>query len=422
MGMTISHKILASHSSLESVKSGEILTVTIDLMFGNDTNTMIAVNALQEAKISELRDSKKIVFVADHFTPNKDINSAEQCRKMRVFARKEGILHFFEGNDVGIEHVLLPEEGLILPGNLVIGADSHTCTYGAFGVFSMGVGSTDLAGAMVLGETWLKVPETVQIKYHGYLKPWVGGKDLILFTLGKISTSGALGKTIEFSGPIISELDVENRLTMANMAVEAGAISGIMQPDANVEAYIKQFTPHKGIYFASDPDAHYEETFEIDVTSLDCQVALPHSPGNVCQVLDTTGTVIDQVYIGSCTNGRISDLRTVAGILNGRKVSSNTRLLISPATPRIYRQALKEGLLEIFLNAGAVLIPPSCGPCFGGHSGVLAKGERCLSTTNRNFKGRMGHPESDVYLASPAVAAASSLTGKITHPASVVGT
>jgi len=419
MGMTISQKILATHAGLPAVKSGDIVSVKLDLILGNDISASMAIEELEKIGMPPLKAAEKIVLIPDHFTPNKDITTAEQCRILREFAQKAGIKHYFEVGRAGIEHALLPEAGLVVPGDLIIGGDSHTCTYGALGAFSTGVGSTDLAAAMVLAETWFRVPETIKINYQGALGEWIGGKDLILYTIGKIGTDGALGKTIEFCGPAIRALDVENRLTMTNMAVEAGAVNGIMEPDSVVESFLKGRGYRKGIYLKSDPDATYEGDLEIDVSSIVPQVAMPSSPGNVVPVQEASGIRLDQVFIGSCTNGRIGDLRVAARILKGKRAASHVRLLISPATPEIYRQALQEGLLKIFMEADGVMLPPSCGVCFGGHLGILAKGEFCLSTTNRNFTGRMGHPESKVYLSSPAVAAASAIRGEITHPASL---
>ncbi len=418
--MTITQKILAAHSDNPKVNSGDIISINIDVILGNDISAFLAIKELEKIGKPKIQAANKIILVLDHFTPNKDVTTAEQCRILREFAQEVGINYFFEGGRAGIEHALLPEEGLVVPGDLVIGGDSHTCTYGALGAFAMGVGSTDLAAAMVLGKTWLKVPETILIEYKGNLGEWVGGKDLILYTIGKIGTDGALGKTIEFRGPVIQSLDVENRLTMTNMAIEAGAVNGIIEPDNVTRDFLINRVRREAIYYKSDTDAIYESKLEINVSSISPQVALPFSPGNVASVKEVEGTKIDQVFIGSCTNGRIGDLRVAAKILKGRRAHSGIRLLISPATPKIYRQALEEGLLKIFSEAEAVILPPSCGVCFGGHLGILAKGEVCLSTTNRNFLARMGHPESKVYLASPAVAAASAIRGQITHPSSII--
>ena len=419
MRMTISQKILASKADLPAVKSGDIVWIKLDLILGNDISGSIAIKELNKIGMPPIKAAEKIALVPDHFTPNKDIETAENCKLVRNFARRVGVKSYFEVGRVGIEHALLPEAGLVVPGIMMVGGDSHTTTHGAFGAFATGIGPTDLAAAMVLGETWLRVPETIRITYSGNLKEWVGGKDLILYTIGKIGTDGALGKTMEFCGPTISTLDIDNRMTMANMAVEAGAVNGIMEPDSVVESYLEDRSPNKGLYLSSDPDATYEERLEIDVSSIEPQVSYPFSPGNALPVQELAGKKLDQVYIGSCTNGRISDLRAAARILKGKKCHSRVRLLINPATPTIYKEAISEGLLEIFLDAGAVLIPPSCGVCFGGHMGVLAEGEACLSTTPRNYKARLGHPKSQVYLSSPAVAAASAIRGEITHPLAI---
>ena len=418
--MTISQKIIATHAGLSEVRPGDIVSMDIDLVLGNDISSPMAIKKLADMDLQPGEAAPKIILVPDHFTPNKDVESAEQCRLLREFARGARVGHYFEVGRAGIEHALLPESGLVLPGHLIVGGDSHTCTYGAVGAFATGVGSTDLAGAMALGRTWLKVPETIRINYSGNLGQWVGGKDLILFTIGRIGTDGALGKTIEFSGPVIGELDIENRLTMANMAVEAGAVNGIMEPDEATAGYLEGRTDQKGTFHQSDQDAPYEKSLEIDVSAIEPQVALPHSPGNVVPVQECEGTRLDQVFIGSCTNGRIGDLRIAARILKDQKAAPGLRLLVSPATPSIYRQALREGLLEIFAQAEAVILPPTCGVCCGGHLGVLGRGEVCLSTTNRNFRGRMGHLESQVYLCGPGVAAASAVRGEITAPAAVV--
>lgn len=415
MGMTISQKIIANHAGLKEVKSGDIVSVDIDLMFGNDTNSVLTINQLKSIGMPRLKNPKKIVLISDHFAPNKDVESAEQCRVMREFAKENGVVNFFEGGRVGIEHVLLPENGFIASGDMIVGCDSHSCTYGALGAFAMGVGSTDLAAAMVMGKTWLKVPKTVRIIFEGALQKWVGGKDLILYTIKHLGAEG-INKTLEIKGETIRQLNVEDRLTMTNMAVEAGAVNGIIEPDSKVELYLKNNKSKKQIFFSSDSDAEYERTINIDASEIQPQIAMPHSPANSIPVEKATDIKIDQVLIGSCTNGRISDLRVAGKILKGAKAAPHIRLLISPPTPKIYYMALQEGLIQIFLEAGGVILPPSCGACFGGHLGVLAKGEKCVATTNRNFKGRMGHPESEVYLASPAVAAASAIEGKIALP------
>jgi len=419
MGMTISQKILARKANLSVVKSGDIAWFKLDLILGNDISGSMAIKELKKIGMPPIKAAKKIALVPDHFTPNKDIEAAENCKIVKDFAKNMGVKHYFKVGDVGIEHVLLPEIGLVVPGIMMVGGDSHTTTHGALGAFATGVGPTDLAAAMALGETWLRVPETFRITYKGALREWISGKDLILYTIGKIGTDGALGKTIEFSGPTINALNIEDRMTMANMSVEAGAVNAIMEPDDVVEAYLKDRSEEKGLYLSSDPDASYEEELEIDASLIDPQVACPFSPGNSVPIQDVQRTRLDQVYIGSCTNGRIADLRIAAKILQGQKSHQEVRLIINPATPGVYKQALAEGLIEVFLNAGATIIPSTCGLCFGGHLGVLAEGEVCLSTSPRNYRGRLGHPNSHVYLSSPAVAAASAICGEITHPSSI---
>ena len=422
MGMTITQKILAVHSGQPVVRPGDIITIQLDLVLGNDVTAPLAIKELikHDIKMPTPEIAKKIALVPDHFTPNKDVNSAAQCQLMREFALNVKVGHYWEVGRAGIEHALLPEAGIVLPGDVVVGGDSHTCTYGALGAFAMGIGSSDLAAAMVLGETWVRVPETVRIVFNGALPPWVGGKDLILRTLAEIGTDGALGQSMEFTGRVMDSLSMEDRLTITNMAIEAGAANGIIQPDEVTKKYLQPKTNREGTYHLSDPDAQYETTHTIDISALEPQVAAPHSPGNVVSVNELAGTKVDQVFIGSCTNGRIGDLRAAADILQGKKVASLVRMLVCPATPNIYREALKEGLIDIFIHSGGAVLPPSCGPCFGGHLGILAKGETCLSTTNRNFRGRMGHPESKVYLANPVVAAASAIRGEISHPSKVI--
>ena len=419
MGMTITQKILAAHTEQAEVKTGDIISAKIDLILGNDASAPLAIKKLEEIGMPPIKAADRTALFPDHFTPPTDSNTAESVKLLRDFSLKVGIKHYFEVGEVGIEHAVLPEIGLIQPGDLIIGADSHTCTYGALGAFSTGVGSTDLAAAMVLGETWLKVPPAIRIEYIGSLSKWVGGKDLILYTIGKIGTDGGLGKTIEFCGSTIENLPIEDRLTMCNMAVEAGAVNGIIEPDDLVKEWLSERSDKMGVYLKSDHDAFYEENMEIDVSSLVPQIAMPFNPGNVAPIHEASGIRLDQVFIGSCTNGRFSDLKTAAEILKGKKAAPHVRLLISPATRAVYKQALQEGLIEIFHEANAVLLPAVCGVCFG-HLGRLAKGERCLSTSNRNFKGRMGDPESEVFLANPAVAAASAIRGEITHPSSVL--
>ncbi len=416
MPMTITEKILAAHAACDAVRPGEFLYTDVDIALGNDITAPIAIERLTQAGIERVWDPERIALVPDHFTPAKDIASAQQAKVLRDFAHRHGLKHYWEVGQVGIEHALLPEQGVVGPGDLVIGADSHTCTYGALGAFATGVGSTDLAAAMAVGKVWLRVPESLRFRFTGTRGRWVGGKDLILKTIGEIGVSGALYRAMEFTGPAIEALPMDDRFTMCNMAIEAGAKSGIIAPDDITRAYVKGRLERKAHYYASDPDAAYAQTFEWDVTGLEPLVACPNLPENV-QPVSALGQVrLDQVVIGSCTNGRLSDLQIAAGLLKGRKVADGLRCLIFPATPTIEREALRAGYLETFLEAGAVVSPPTCGPCLGGHMGVLAEGEVALATTNRNFTGRMGHPASAVYLSNPAVAAASAITGRITHP------
>ena len=420
MGMTITEKILAAHAGREAVEPGELITARVDVALANDITAPIAIARFRETGVSRVFDPERVVLVPDHFAPNKDIASAEQCRILREFAREQGLLHYFEVGSMGVEHALLPEQGIVVPGDLVIGADSHTCTYGGLGAFATGMGSTDLAAAFATGETWLKVPESMKFVYRGRLRPWVGGKDLILHTIGDIGVDGALYRAMEFMGEAVSSLSMDQRLTMANMAIEAGGKNGIIAPDEVTERYAAGRALRPPRIYRSDADASYVEIREYDCSALEPQVAFPHSPGNVRDVREASGVTVDQVVVGSCTNGRLSDLREAAVVLRGKKVAPYVRMIVIPATQRIYRDALKEGLLEIFLEAGAAVSTPTCGPCLGGYMGILAKGERAVATTNRNFVGRMGHPESEVYLTNPAVAAASAVTGRITHPEEVV--
>jgi 3-isopropylmalate/(R)-2-methylmalate dehydratase large subunit len=421
MGMTLTEKVLAARAGLSSVKPGEFLEVEPDLALANDITAPLALAEFKKAGGRRVRYPERVFLVADHFTPNKDIESAEQAKLLRDFARAHDGIHFYEQGEVGVEHALLPEIGAIVPGMLAIGADSHTCTYGALGAFSTGVGSTDIGGFLLTGKAWLRVPATVRALFIGTRSPWITGKDLILALIGRISVSGANYKALEISGPVVEGLSVEGRLTMANMAIEAGAKNGIFLPDAKVASYLAGRTDRRGEYLIPDADAVYERTVEIDVSGLRPLVAFPHLPENVRPAREAGDVRIDQVVIGSCTNGRIEDLRLAAEILRGRKVAKGLRCIVIPATPAVYRQALREGLFDVFLDAGAVISPPTCGPCLGGHMGILAGGERCVSTTNRNFVGRMGARSSEVYLASPAVAAASAVTGRITDPAQIVG-
>jgi len=416
MGMTITEKILAGHAGVKKVIPGEIINTRVDVALGNDITAPIAIEEFRKAGGKKVFDHDKVVLVPDHFTPNKDIASAKQCQILREFAKEQNLTHYFDQGDVGVEHALLPEKGLVLPGDVVIGADSHTCTYGALGAFATGVGSTDLAYAMMTGEAWFRVPETMKFIYKGKLSLWVDGKDLILFTIGDIGVEGARYKAMEFIGEAIAELSMAGRFTMANMAIEAGAKNGIFIPDEKTKVYVEERKTREYAFYTSDPDAEYAEVKEYDISLLEPQVAFPHLPSNVRGISSVGSIPIDQVVIGSCTNGRIEDLRVAAQILKGRKKAPFVRLIIIPATPAIYRQALEEGLFQIFLDSKGVISPPTCGPCLGGHMGILAKGERAVATTNRNFVGRMGDPESEVYLAGPAVAAASAVLGRIGGP------
>lgn len=416
MSSTITEKILAAHAGLDQVKPGQLVNVRVDLVLANDITAPLAIKAFKNMGASKVFDPRKVVLIPDHFTPAKDIDSAEQCAMMRTFAEEQELTHYFEVGEAGIEHVMLPEEGLVLPGEVVIGADSHTCTYGALGAFSTGVGSTDAAAAMALGEIWLKVPETIRFIYKGRLPRWVGGKDLILYTIGRIGVDGARYQSMEFAGPAISELSMDGRFAMANMAVEAGAKNGIFHVDEKTLAYVSERSERGFQVYSSDEDASFREELEIDVAGMEPQVALPHLPSNVRPVSGVREVKVDQVVIGSCTNGRLEDLKVAAELLRGRKVHPGTRLLIFPGTRKILLEALRRGWVEAFIEAGGMVSPPTCGPCLGGHMGVLARRERALATTNRNFLGRMGHPESEVYLSGPAVAAASAVAGRIIHP------
>ena len=416
MGNTITEKILMAHTNLKKISAGQLINARVDIALGNDVTAPIAINEFQKAGGKKIFDKKKVALVLDHFTPNKDINSAQQCKAIREFALKQKVTHFYEGGQVGIEHALLPEQGIVLPGDLVIGADSHTCTYGALGAFATGVGSTDLAAVMLTGELWFKVPPSIKFVIFGKLQKWVSGKDLILHIIGRIGVDGALYQAMEFTGETIGKLPMADRLSMANMAIEAGAKNGIFAPDEITREYAKTRAKRDYKFYASDADAVYADIIEIDARKIEPQVAFPHLPSNVKPISKAGKVKIDQSLIGSCTNGRIEDLRIAAKILKKRKAASNVRLIVVPATPAIYKQALKEGLIEIFMNADAIISPPSCGACLGGHMGILAEGERAIATTNRNFVGRMGHPKSEVYLASPAIAAASAVLGRIASP------
>ena len=420
MSMTITEKILAQHAGLDQVVPGQLITAKLDLVLANDITGPIAIQEFAKFGTDKVFDRKKVAFVPDHFAPNKDIASAEQCKFMREFAREQLIENYFEVGCMGIEHCLLPEQGLTLPGDLIIGADSHTCTYGAVGAFATGVGSTDLAAGLATGEAWFRVPESMKIVFQGtQFQKWVGGKDLILYLIGKLGVDGARYQALEFTGEGITALSMDNRFTICNMAIEAGAKNGIIAPDDKTFAYLEGRARRAYPLYYSDPDAHYSEVLEFDVSEIPLQVSFPHSPENAKSVQEASGIIIDQVVIGSCTNGRLEDLRTAADILRGRKVHPEIRCLVFPGTQTILRDAIREGIIDTLLEAGAAVSTPTCGPCLGGHMGILAKGERAVSTTNRNFVGRMGHVESEVYLTNPAVAAASAIKGKIAHPEEV---
>lgn len=416
MGMTMTQKILAAHAGLDSVKAGQLIEANLDLVLGNDITSPVAIKEFARFNCDKVFDRDKIALVPDHFTPNKDIKAAEQCKLIREFANKMNITNYFEIGEVGIEHALLPEKGLVVAGDAVIGADSHTCTYGALGAFSTGVGSTDMAAAMATGKAWFKVPSALKFNLTGKLNGYASGKDVILHIIGMIGVDGALYKSMEFSGEGLKSLSMDDRLCMANMAIEAGGKNGIFDVDDKTIEYIKEHSTKDYTVYKADDDAEYEKVYDVDLSKIRPTVSFPHLPDNT-RTIDEVGDVkIDQVVIGSCTNGRIEDLRVAASILKGRHVAKGVRCIIIPGTQKIYLQAIHEGLVDIFINAGAIFSMPTCGPCLGGHMGILAKGERAVSTTNRNFVGRMGHPESEVYLASPAVAAASAVAGKIQNP------
>lgn len=428
VGRTISEKILQAHlvpgageEEGRELQPDEFVEVTVDLVLANDVTAPPAFDSFRKIGAKNVFDREKIVLVADHFTPSKDIPAAENCAKMRRFTREQGLTNFYDAG-CGIEHVLLPEEGLVAPGDIVIGADSHTCTYGALGAFSTGMGSTDIASAMATGTTWMRVPETIRIEYSGDLQNWVGGKDLILFTLRTIGVDGATYKAIEFGGPLVSCLPMSDRFTMANMAIEAGAKAGLFAVDSKTQSFLASLAPARlQTGYTSDPDAGVERVVRIDASKIDLQVAVPHLPSQAVPAESLEPTSVDQVVIGSCTNGRLEDLRMAAKVLQGRRVSRDVRCLVFPGSRRIALEAAREGLSETFLEAGAVICPPTCGPCLGGHSGVLASGEKALATTNRNFRGRMGDPKSEVYLSGPAVAAATAIAGRIATPREVMG-
>lgn len=420
MGMTMTQKILAAHAGLKEVKAGQLINCKLDLVLGNDVTTPVAVNEFSKAGFSDVFDNEKIALVMDHFTPNKDIKAATLTKQCREFAGKYSVKNYFDVGDMGIEHALLPEKGLVASGECIIGADSHTCTYGALGAFSTGVGSTDMAAGMATGYAWFKVPSAIKFNLTGKLRKWVSGKDVILHIIGMIGVDGALYKSMEFSGEGLASLSMDDRFSMANMAIEAGAKNGIFEVDELTEAYQKDRVNREYTIYKADEDAVYDEVFDIDLSEIKSTVAFPHLPENT-RTIDKVGDVeIDQVVIGSCTNGRFEDLQTAAEILKGRKISDHVRCIVIPATQKIYLEAMKAGFIEIFINAGCAVSTPTCGPCLGGHMGILAKGERAVATTNRNFVGRMGHPESEVYLASPAIAAASAITGKISDVSEIM--
>jgi 3-isopropylmalate/(R)-2-methylmalate dehydratase large subunit len=416
MGQTITEKLIASHAGLKTVKPGQFVEAKVDAVLANDITAPGAIDEFKKVGVPSVFNSERIYLIPDHFTPSKDIASAEQVKKLKQFAQEQGITNYFEVGRMGIEHALLPEEGLVVPGDLIIGADSHTCTYGALGAFATGVGSTDVAAAMATGKVWLKVPPTIRFNLTGKLGKWVTGKDVILYIIGKIGVSGALYCAMEFSGEGLKELSMDSRFTITNMVIEAGAKNGVMEPDSKTLTYVDERAKRSYQVVKSDPDCHYKKVIEVNLGQIELQVAFPFLPSNTRNISEIGEVLINQVVIGSCTNGRLEDLRMAASILKGKKVHKNVRLIIIPATQKIYLQALKEGLLEIFVEAGGAVSTPTCGPCLGGHMGVLAEGERALATTNRNFVGRMGHPKSEVYLAGPAVAAATAVTGQIASP------
>lgn len=420
MSMTMVEKILAAHTEHEKLKPGQIVEASVDMVLGNDVTAPVAIKEFKKIGVDRVFAKDRVVLVPDHFAPNKDIQSAQQCQILREFAREKEIENYFEIGKMGIEHCLLPEQGLVVPGEIIIGADSHTCTYGALGALGTGVGSTDMAAAMATGKAWFKVPPTIKFVFSGDLQPWVGGKDLILYTIGDIGVDGALYRSMEFTGDTIANLSMDNRMTMSNMAIEAGGKCGLIAADEKTEEYLEGRAVRDYIIYHADEAAEYERVIEYDVSQIEPQVAFPHLPENTRPVSEADHIKIDQAVIGSCTNGRIEDLRTTAEILKNNEVNSDVRCLVFPGTQEIYRQALAEGLIDTFIEAGAAVSTPTCGPCLGGHMGILAAGERAVSTTNRNFVGRMGHPESEVYLANPAVAAAAAVTGYIVHPGEVL--
>ena len=416
MGMTMTQKILAAHAGLDSVQAGQLILADLDLVLGNDITSPVAIKEFAKLGKDSVFDKDKVTIVMDHFAPNKDIKAAEQCKMCREFCGEKEITHFYDVGEMGIEHALLPEKGLVTAGDVVIGADSHTCTYGALGAFSTGVGSTDMACGMAVGKAWFKVPSAIKVELSGSLKPYVSGKDVILHLIGRIGVDGALYRSLEFSGEGLSSLTVADRLCIANMAIEAGAKNGIFAVDQAALDYLRAHGAREPRVYSADPDAQYDEVVQIDLSQIEPTVAFPHLPENARTFSQIGDVKIDQVVIGSCTNGRLEDLQAAAEILKGRKCAKGVRVIIIPATQQVYLDAMEQGLLKIFIESGAVVSTPTCGPCLGGHMGILAQGERAVTTTNRNFVGRMGHPTSEVYLASPATAAASALTGRITSP------
>ncbi len=413
----MTQKILAAHAGLDYVEAGQLIEADLDMVLANDITGPVAIHEVEKLNKKDVFDKEKIALVPDHFAPNKDIKSAEHCKCVREYAKAQGITNYFEVGQMGIEHALLPEKGLVVAGDTCIGADSHTCTYGALGAFSTGVGSTDMGAGMITGKAWFKVPSAIRFVLTGTMKPWVSGKDLILHIIGMIGVDGALYRSMEFVGEGVASLSMDDRFTVANMAIEAGAKNGIFPVDELTVAYMKEHSTKPYRIFEADEDAVYDETYTIDLSELEPTVSFPHLPENTRTVKESGEVRIDQVVIGSCTNGRISDMRAAAKVLEGRKVKDGVRAIVIPATQAVYLQAMEEGLLKIFIESGCIVSTPTCGPCLGGHMGILAAGERAVSTTNRNFVGRMGHVESEVYLASPAVAAASAVTGKISEPA-----
>ena len=416
MGMTMTQKILAKHAGLPEVRAGQLIQCKLDLVLGNDITTPVAINEFEGAGFAEVFDKSKIALVMDHFVPNKDIKAATQCQQCRNFARRFDIDHYYDVGTMGIEHALLPEQGLVAPGEAVIGADSHTCTYGALGAFSTGVGSTDMGAAMATGETWFKVPSAIKVNLTGKLRPFVSGKDVILTLIGMIGVDGARYQSLEFAGAGVGELSIYDRLTICNMAIEAGAKNGIFPVDKVTRDYVRGRVERPWAAVEADADAVYERVVEINLNDVDCTVAYPHLPENAHNAHEGKEIAIDQIVIGSCTNGQLPDLASAAAVLKGRRLAPGIRGIVIPATPTVWRECMKRGYADIFMDAGCAISTPTCGPCLGGYMGILAKGERCVSTTNRNFVGRMGHTESEVYLASPATAAASGVMGHIAHP------